>query len=68
MVRATSGSVSGTASVSVNNAAPTVVNAAAASGQTNTTVNLSVLGNDDGGAANLLYYWSVTASPAGSVL
>ncbi len=67
-VRATSGSATGVggAQITAINAAPTVVTPATASGQTATTVILSVLGNDDGGAANLLYYWSATTSPAGS--
>lgn len=68
-VRATSGSVFGTASVTVNNNAPTVAQPAAADPQTGTsvTVALSVLGADDnGGEAALTYTWSNTARPAGA--
>ena len=50
------------------NAAPTVAQAATASPSTitGTTTNLSVLGADDGGEANLTYTWSVTSKPSGS--
>ena len=41
--------------ISVNNNAPI----------TGRTASLSVLGNDDGGEAKLVYTWSVTAAPAG---
>ena len=47
------------------NSPPTVATAAAASPNpaTGTTSNLSVLGADDGGEANLIYTWSVTGTP-----
>ena len=70
MVTATSGSVEGTAQVAVGgvlNPPPTVVRPAAADPNpvTGTTTTLSVLGADDGGAANLRYTWSALESPAG---
>jgi hypothetical protein len=51
------------------NAAPTIASLAAASPSpvtTGTTTNLSVLGNDDGGAENLTYTWVTTSLPAGA--
>ncbi len=42
------------------NQPPTVATAAASTPATPTTVNLSVLGADDNGAANLVYTWSAT--------
>jgi hypothetical protein len=50
------------------NTAPTVASPAAASPSivTGTFTDLAVLGADDGGEANLLYTWSVIASPTGS--
>ena len=67
-ITATSGSVFGSAAVTVTNAAPTVATPAAAapSSVTGTFTTLSVLGADDGGAANLTYTWTVTAEPAGA--
>jgi hypothetical protein len=49
------------------NQPPTVATAAAASPGTvtGTTVNLSVLGADDGGEANLTYSWAVASGPTG---
>ncbi len=63
-VRASSGSVSGSATVTVINAAPTVVTAAAASPAvvTGTNSTLSALGTDDGGEANLVYSWALQGS------
>ena len=68
-VTATAGAASGVANVTViEDPAPTVATAASASpnptssGQT----QLSVLGADDGGEANLTYTWSATAVPAGA--
>ncbi len=48
---------------------PTVATAAAASPSTVTgsTTNLSVLGDDDGGEANLTYTWTITTAPTGVV-
>ena len=70
-VTATSGGVSGTASVTVTqvNAAPTIATAAAASPSpvTGTTAALSVLGADDGGEANLTYTWAATGTPPAAV-
>ncbi|HLL89661.1 MAG TPA: Ig-like domain-containing protein, partial [Tepidisphaeraceae bacterium] len=67
-VRATSGGVSGAATVTVTNAAPTVATPAAAAPPvvTATTSALSVLGADDGGEGNLTYTWAATTKPAGS--
>jgi hypothetical protein len=66
-VTAKSGSVSGTASVTVTqlNAAPTIATAAAANPNpvTGTTAALSVLGADDGGESNLTYTWATTGTP-----
>src|SRR2546421_9433537 len=59
----------GTASVTIQNDAPTIATAAAASPNpvtTGTTTDLSVLGADDAGEANLTYTWAVTAGPAGA--
>ncbi len=68
-VAATSGSISGLASITVTNAAPTVATAAAASPSpvTGTTTALSVLGADDGGASNLTYTWATTGTPPAAV-
>jgi uncharacterized repeat protein (TIGR02543 family) len=70
-VTAKSGSVSGTASVTVTqlNAAPTIATAAAANPNpvTGTTAALSVLGADDGGESNLTYTWATTGTPPASV-
>jgi hypothetical protein len=68
-VTATAGTVSGTASVNViDDPAPTVATAAAASPNptTGTTTQLSVLGADDAGEANLIYTWAATVIPSGS--
>src|SRR5207253_405330 len=68
-VTASSGGINGTASVTVTNAAPTVATPAAASPNpvSATTTNLSVLGADDGGEANLIYTWATTGSPPAAV-
>jgi hypothetical protein len=70
-VTASSGSVNGTASVTVGtaNAPPTVVTPASASPNpvTASTTNLSVLGADDGGEANLTYTWATTGTPPAPV-
>jgi len=71
-VTATSGGRSGTASISVTaapNTAPTVATPASASPNpvTGTTVNLSVLGSDDGGVDALAYTWATTGTPPASV-
>ena len=66
-VTAQSGSVSGSATVSVtdSNTAPTVVVSAAATANpvTGSTTSLSVLGDDDGGESALTYTWSTTGTP-----
>jgi hypothetical protein len=53
--------------VPAGNQPPTVATPAAASAATvtGTMVNLSVLGADDGGEANLTYSWAVASGPAG---
>jgi polygalacturonase len=62
-VRATAGSVSGTATVTIG---PTIATPAAANPNpvTTTSTALSALGADDGGEANLSYSWSDTG-PSG---
>ncbi len=61
-VTATSGTATGTAQVTITNAAPTIATAAAAtpSPVTGTTTALSVLGADDAGEAGLTYTWAAT--------
>ncbi|MFA6105289.1 MAG: hypothetical protein WC725_01665 [Patescibacteria group bacterium] len=51
------------------NTAPTIVTAAIAnpSVTTGTTSNLSILGADNGGEANLIYTWSVVSKPASAL-
>jgi hypothetical protein len=68
-VTATSGAKSGTASVTVTNAAPTVATAAAAtpSPVTGTTTALSALGADDAGETALTYTWATTGTPPAAV-
>ena len=70
-VSAQSGSVTGTASVSVvaPNAAPTIATAAAASPTpvSGSTTAVSVLGADDQGEANLVYTWTTTGTPPAAV-
>ncbi len=59
VIQAASGIINGSASITVNNAAPTIAThaAAAPSPVTGTTTALSVLGADDGGENNLTYTW-----------
>jgi hypothetical protein len=68
MVIATSGSLSGSASITVTNAPPTVATAASATPNplTGASTALNVLGADDGGEANLTYSWSALSKPAGA--
>jgi hypothetical protein len=67
-VKASAGGLSSSASVTVSTSAPSVVTPASAtpSPVTGTTTNLSVLGTDAAGAANLTYTWTVTSAPAGA--
>ncbi len=68
-VRATNGSVSGTASVTVVDPAPPwVVTPASATANpvTGTTTGLSALGNDAAGQSGLTYTWAVISHPAGA--
>ncbi len=70
-VTAQSGSITGTASVTVTqtNAAPTIATAASSnpSPVTGTSAALSVLGADDGGEASLTYTWATTGTPPAAV-
>jgi hypothetical protein len=70
-VTATSGPVTGTATLSVTpvNVAPTVASAAAAtpSPATATTTSLSVMGADDAGETGLTYTWTTTGTPPAPV-
>ena len=68
VIQAANGSVSGTASITVNNATPTIATHTAANPNpvTGLTTNLTVLGADDGGEANLTYTWTLTSQPASS--
>ena len=63
------GTHSGSTNVNVVNTAPAVATAAAASASpvVTTTTNLSVLGADDGGEANLTYTWTLSGTPPASV-
>jgi hypothetical protein len=65
-VQAAVGGIHGSASVTINNATPTVAQAASANANpvTTTSTALSALGADDGGEANLSYSWSDTG-PSG---
>jgi hypothetical protein len=70
-VTASSGGVSGTATISVSapNTAPAIATPAAASPNpvTGSTTALTVLGDDDGGEANLTYTWTTTGTPPAAV-
>ncbi|MEA2734466.1 MAG: hypothetical protein QOE14_917, partial [Humisphaera sp.] len=69
LVTASAGSANGSATATiVEDQAPTVVTPASASpNPTNgAQTQLSVLGGDDGGEANLTYTWAATAIPAGA--
>ena len=67
-VTATSGSFHGSATVNVNTP-PTIAIAASANPNpvTGVSTNLSVLGADDGGEANLTYTWAATGNPPDGV-
>ena len=69
VITATSGSVVGSAAVTISNAVPTVYAPASAalSPVTATMTDLSVLGADDGGEANLTYTWAAINRPNGAV-
>ena len=68
-VRATSGGLSGTASVTVTNSGPTIATIASASPNPvpGTTTTLSVLGADASGESNLTYTWANTGTPPAAV-
>jgi hypothetical protein len=62
---ASASGVTGTAAMTVTNAAPTVATPASGpSSVSGTTAALSVLGADDGGASGLTYTWSLVSGPA----
>ena len=69
LVTATSGSVSGQATITISNDAPYVVNPASATPNpgNDTTTSLSVLGGDDGYEPSLTYSWSLTGTPPAPV-
>jgi beta-glucanase (GH16 family)/regulation of enolase protein 1 (concanavalin A-like superfamily)/plastocyanin len=66
VVRATSGSLSNTANVSVTNTPPSIATAAtvATSPVITTTANCSILGNDDAGESSLSYSWTANGPAA----
>jgi hypothetical protein len=66
-VRATSGTVSGTASVTVGPAGPTITTAAHITSQTPTKATLNVGATDPAGASTLKYTWIVTGVPPAPV-
>ncbi len=70
-VSAQSGSITGTASVTVTqaNTAPTIATAASSNPNpvAGTTAALSVVGTDDGGESNLTYTWATTGTPPAAV-
>jgi hypothetical protein len=67
-IQATSGSIVGTANITVSNSVPTVAIPASATPNpvTGKTVSLSALGADSAGASSLTYTWTATAMPAGA--
>jgi hypothetical protein len=67
-ITASAGTITGTANVVDINHAPTVARAASAASSTVTgaSVQLSVLGADDAGEANLRYCWTPTSIPNGA--
>jgi hypothetical protein len=67
-VAAISGSVWGSATVTVVNAVPTVATPAQATPNpvTGASTDLSALGADDGGESNLTYTWSAISKPSGA--
>ena len=67
-VTATGGGKTGTAKVTVQNASPTVANAAAATlAMDGKSADLTVLGADNGGESALKYTWSLAASAPAAV-
>ena len=68
-VTASSGSVRASAAITVTNAAPTVSISAHAnpSAVTAVSTDLTVLGTDDGGEANLTYTWTTIGTPPAAV-
>ena len=68
-ITAAVGAISGTASVTDINHAPTIARAAAAASNpvTGATAQLSVLGADDAGESNLWYAWTTKSLPNGAL-
>jgi subtilisin-like proprotein convertase family protein len=67
-VRASTGALSATASVTVSPlGGPSITSPAKASNQTATTVTLTVGASDAGGASSLVYTWAVTGTPPAPV-
>jgi hypothetical protein len=66
-VRATAGTLSGTAAVTVNNAGPTITTGAHIVSQSPTQAVLNVAATDPAGAGSLTYTWALTGTPPGSV-
>ncbi|HEY2882551.1 MAG TPA: Ig-like domain-containing protein, partial [Pirellulales bacterium] len=68
-VQATSAGITGMATASVTNTAPSVAISAGAAPApvTGFSANLSVLGSDLGGEANLTYTWATTGTPPAAV-
>jgi hypothetical protein len=68
-IQASSGGVTAAATITVPDEPPTVATVAAGSPSpvTGTSAALSVVGADDGGAANLVYTWSTTGTLPASV-
>jgi hypothetical protein len=69
VVEAISGSIGGTATITVLDTAPTITDPASAfpGTVTGTTTDLSVNEGDDGGSGNLIYTWSVLSKPSGAI-
>jgi regulation of enolase protein 1 (concanavalin A-like superfamily) len=67
-ITATNGTIVGSATVTVSDAAPTVTSAAAASPSpvTGTTTALSVGASSDAGASSLIFTWAATTIPTGA--
>ena len=69
-VQAVSGSVIGTANVTIANTVPTIATHVSASPNPviGSKTALSVLGTDDAGESNLIYTWSTTGTPLAAVI
>jgi hypothetical protein len=69
VITAASGSISGSASITVNSTGPTITTAAAASPSPvdGTTTTLSVTASDPAGVSSLTYTWAATGTPPAGV-